>query len=44
MIPAGLKYTHTIALGVYNHVHNILRLFGGWVNFPFATSETKPDY
>ena len=24
-----------------NHVHNILRLFNGWANFPFTTSETK---
>ena len=28
----------------YNHVYNILRLFGGWENFPFTTSETKLDY
>ena len=27
----------------YNHVHNILRLFDGWANFPFTTSETKRD-
>ena len=26
------------------HVHNILRLFDGWANFLFATSETKHDY
>ena len=27
-----------------NHVHNILRLFDGWENFPATTSETKLDY
>ena len=27
-----------------NHVHNILRLFDGWANFPFTTSETKREY
>ena len=29
---------------IYNHVHNILRPFDGWANFPFTTSETKRDY
>ena len=28
----------------YNNVANILRLFGGWGNFTFITSETKHDY
>ena len=27
-----------------NHVHNILRLLDGRVNFPFTTSETKRVY
>ena len=26
------------------HIHNILRLFDGWANFPFPTSDTKRDY
>ena len=28
----------------YNHVDNILRLFDGWANFYFTTSQTKRDY
>ena len=28
---------------VYNQVHNIMRRFDWWANFPFATSETKRD-
>ena len=28
----------------YNHVHYILRLFDGWVNFPFTISEKNLDY
>ena len=28
----------------YSHVHSILKLFYGWANFPFITSETKCDY
>ena len=28
----------------YNHGHNILRAFNVLPNFPFTTSETKPDY
>ena len=28
----------------YNHVHNIMRIFDILPNFPFITSETKPDY
>ena len=24
--------------------HNFLRLFNGWENFPFTTSEIKCDY
>ena len=27
-----------------NCVHNILRLFDGWVNFSFTTNQTKSDY
>ena len=27
-----------------NHVHNILRLFGGWASYPFITSEKKHVY
>ena len=29
---------------IYNHGHNILRIFDVLPNFPFTTSETKPDY
>ena len=28
----------------YNHGHNIVRIFDVFPNFPFAKSETKPDY
>ena len=28
----------------YNHGHNIMRIFDVLLNFPFTTSETKPDY
>ena len=28
----------------YNHVRNFLRLFDGWANFSFTTSETMRDY
>ena len=28
----------------YNRVHNILRLFDGWANFPFTVTETTWDY
>ena len=28
----------------YNHGHNIMRIFYVLPNFPFTTSETKPDY
>ena len=28
----------------YNHGHNIMRIFDVLPNFPFTTSETKPDY
>ena len=28
----------------YNHGHNIMRIFDVLRNFPFTTSETKPDY
>ena len=28
---------------IYNHVHDILRLFDGWENFPFTTSEAMRD-
>ena len=27
-----------------NQVQNILRIFDGWANFPFTTTETKRDY
>ena len=27
-----------------NFVHNILRLFNGWANFPFTASEIKRDF
>ena len=29
---------------IYNHGHNITRSFNVLPNFPFTTSETKPDY
>ena len=29
---------------IYNHFHNILRLFDVLTNFPFTTSETMRDY
>ena len=29
---------------IYNHVHNVLRLFNGWEKLPFNTSETRRDY
>ena len=29
---------------VYNHLHNILRLFDVLPNFPFTTSETMRNY
>ena len=35
---------HTWHENIFNHVHNISRLFDGWANFPFTTSETKCDY
>ena len=28
----------------YNHGHNIMRIYDVLPNFPFTTSETKPDY
>ena len=28
----------------YNHGHNFVRIFDVLPNFPFTTSETKPDY
>ena len=28
----------------YNDGHNIMRIFDVFPNFPFTTSETKPDY
>ena len=28
----------------YNHGHSIMRIFDILPNFPFTTSETKPDY
>ena len=28
----------------YNNVHNILKLFESWANFPFTTSEMKRNY
>ena len=29
---------------IYNHFHNILRLFDVLPNFPFTTNETEPNY
>ena len=37
-------YTTTKSNGVYNHFHNILRLFDMLPNFPFTASETMRDY
>ena len=35
-----LNFAHSdYGLSTYNHVHNILRLFDGWANFPFTRSE-----
>ena len=31
-------------LRIYNHSHNILRLFDVLPNFPFTKSETMDDY
>ena len=31
-------------LNIYNHVHNILRLFGDQADFSFTASETKSGY
>ena len=31
-------------MAIYNHFHNILRLFDVLPNFPFTTSETMRDY
>ena len=39
-----LKNAKNLYLNTYNHVHNILRLFDSWANFPFTTSETKRAY
>ena len=33
-----------LAMLIYNHFHNILRLFDVLINFPFTTSETMRDY
>ena len=30
-------------MATYNHVHNILRHFDSWANFPFIINETKRD-
>ena len=35
--------THNQAY-VYNYGHNILRIFDVLPNFPFTTSEPRPDY
>ena len=29
---------------VYNHGHNIMKMFDVLPNFPFTTTETKPNY
>ena len=33
-----------LAWSIYNHVHNILRLFHDWAHFPFTTSEMNRNY
>ena len=46
----GLEVLHDILHrlellgGVYNQLHNILRLLDVLPNFPFTTSETMVDY
>ena len=40
----GPKNISWDALVIYDHGHNILKLFDVWPNFPFATSETKREY
>ena len=45
-----IAFTHDMevishhVLSIYNHFHNILRLFDVLPNFPFTTSETMGDY
>ena len=29
---------------IYYHVHNTVRLFDGWTDFPFITCKRKRDY
>ena len=38
-LETAVKYSYK-----YNHDRNILRIFNALPNFPFTTSETKPDY
>ena len=39
------KYVPLLSLSIYySYGHNILRIFYVLPNFPFITSETKPDY
>ena len=40
----GKKHNKCCYSFSYNHGHNILRIFDVLPNFPFTTSETKPDY
>ena len=39
-----MEYTFRRGALIYNHGHNIIRIFEVLPNFPFTTSETKPDY
>ena len=35
---------YILGKGDHDHGHNIMRIFDVLPNFPFATSEMKPDY
>ena len=40
----GWKVSHSGEAHTYNYVHNILRLFDGWTNSYFTTSQLERDY
>ena len=45
MFSGGIEKDQKYEMGqVYNHFHNILRLFDVLPNFPFTTSGTMRDY
>ena len=37
-------FSHTFFLYIYNHFHNVFRLFDVLPNFTFIVSETMRDY